>query len=102
MELLNKYDIPCGPILSMKEIADEPSLRKTGTIVEVDHPTRGKYLTVGNPIKMSDSPTEVTRSPLLGEHTEEIMRDVLKFDDNRIREIKASGALGDVRRAAAE
>jgi formyl-CoA transferase len=102
MELLNKYDIPCGPILSMKEIAEEPSLRKTGTIVEVDHPTRGKYLTVGNPIKMSDSPTEVTRSPLLGEHTEEILRDVLRLDDNRIREIKASGALGDVRRAAAE
>jgi len=57
----------------MKEIAEEPALRATGTIVEVDHPTRGKYLTVGNPIKMSDSPTDVTRSPLLGEHTEEVL-----------------------------
>jgi formyl-CoA transferase len=102
MEILNGYDIPCGPILSMKEIAEEPSLRKTGTVVEVDHPTRGKYLTVGNPIKLSDSPTEVKRSPLLGEHTEEILRDVLRFDDERIRDIKASGALGEVRRAAAE
>jgi formyl-CoA transferase len=73
MDILNKYDIPCGPILSMKEIAAEPSLRETGTIVEVDHPTRGKYLTVGNPIKMSDSSTKVTRSPLLGEHTDEVM-----------------------------
>jgi formyl-CoA transferase len=73
MEILNQYDIPCGPILSMKEIAEEPSLRETGTIVEVDHPVRGKYLTVGNPIKMSDSPTVVTRSPLLGEHTEEVL-----------------------------
>ena len=73
MDILNKYDIPCGPILSMKEIAEEPSLRKTGTVVEVDHPKRGKYLTVGNPIKLSDSPTEVTRSPLLGEHTDEVM-----------------------------
>ena len=73
MEILNKYDIPCGPILSMKEIAEEPSLRATGTVVEVDHPKRGKYLTVGNPIKLSDSPTEVTRSPLLGEHTEEVL-----------------------------
>lgn len=73
MEILNKLDIPCGPILSMKEIAEEPALRATGTIVEVDHPTRGKYLTVGNPIKMSDSPTDVTRSPLLGEHTEEVL-----------------------------
>jgi len=73
MELLNAHDIPCGPILSMKEIAEEPSLRTTGTIVEVDHPRRGKYLTVGNPIKMSDSATEVKRSPLLGEHTEEVL-----------------------------
>ena len=73
MDILNKFDIPCGPILSMKEIAEEPSLRETGTIVEVDHPVRGKYLTVGNPIKLSDSPTDVTRSPLLGEHTEEVL-----------------------------
>jgi formyl-CoA transferase len=57
----------------MKEIAEEPALRASGTIVEVDHPTRGKYLTVGNPIKLSDSSTEVTRSPLLGEHTDEVL-----------------------------
>ena len=80
MEILNRYDIPCGPILSMKEIADEPGLRASGTIVEVDHPTRGKYLTVGNPIKMSDSATEVTRSPLLGEHTDEVLRQ-LRYSD---------------------
>jgi formyl-CoA transferase len=95
MEILNKYDIPCGPILSMKEIAEEPSLRKTGTVVEVDHPTRGKYLSVGNPIKLSDSPTEVVRSPLLGEHTDEILTQVLGFDSQRVQEIKASGAIGD-------
>ena len=76
MEELNKHDIPCGPILSMEELAREPSLRATGTIVEVDHPKRGKYLSVGNPIKLSDSPTEVTRSPLLGEHTEEVLREL--------------------------
>src|SRR6201997_3364281 len=76
MQILNKYDIPCGPILSMKEIAEEPSLRKTGTIVEVDHPKRGKYLSVGNPIKLSDSPTDVKRSPLLGEHTDEVMAEL--------------------------
>jgi formyl-CoA transferase len=73
MALLNEHDIPCGPILSMQELADEPSLRATGTIVEVDHPQRGPYLSVGNPIKMSDSITEVRRSPLLGEHTDEVL-----------------------------
>jgi len=76
MDLLNAHDIPCGPILSMEEIANEPSLRATGTVVEVDHPARGKYLTVGNPIKMSDSPTHVTRSPLLGEHTDEVLAEL--------------------------
>jgi len=76
MKLLNEHDIPCGPILSMEELANEPSLRNTGTVVEVDHPTRGKYLTVGNPIKMSDSPTEVKRSPLLGEHTDEVLKEL--------------------------
>jgi formyl-CoA transferase len=73
MEILNQYDIPCGPILSMQEIAQDKSLYETGTLVEVDHPVRGKYLTVGNPIKLSDSPTQVTRSPLLGEHTDEVL-----------------------------
>jgi len=76
MDILNEHDIPCGPILSMEELAAEPSLRATGTIVEVDHPKRGKYLTVGNPIKMSDSSTEVTRSPLLGEHTDEVLAEL--------------------------
>jgi formyl-CoA transferase len=76
MELLNQHDIPCGPILSMEELAAEPSLRATGTIVEVDHPKRGKYLTVGNPIKLSDSPSEVKRAPLLGEHTEQVLAEL--------------------------
>ena len=76
MEELNKHDIPCGPILSMEELAAEPSLRATGTVVEVDHPTRGKYLSVGNPIKMSDSPSDVKRSPLLGEHTNDVLEEL--------------------------
>jgi formyl-CoA transferase len=100
MDILNKYDIPCGPILSMKEIAEEKSLRDTGTVVEVDHPTRGKYLTVGLPVKLSDSPADVTRSPLLGEHTEEILRDVLKFDERKVADFLGSGALTPAAKAA--
>jgi len=88
MAKLNQHDIPCGPILSMEELAAEPSLRATGTIVEVDHPERGKYLTVGNPIKMSDSLTEVRRSPLLGEHTQEVLTE-LGLSDSEIRALRA-------------
>ncbi len=100
MDILNGHDIPCGPILSMKEIAEDQSLRATGTVVEVDHPTRGKYLTVGNPIKMSDSPSEVTRSPLLGEHTEEILSLVLGYSAEEIAAINASGATQPLQKAA--
>ena len=92
MDILNPQNVPCGPILSMKELAAEESLRETGTIVEVDHPERGKYLTVGNPIKLSDSPAEVERSPLLGEHTDEIMRE-LGFGDAEIAAARIDGAV---------
>jgi formyl-CoA transferase len=103
MDILNEYDVPCGPILSMKELAEDQSLRATGTVVEVDHPKRGKYLSVGNPIKLSASPSEVKRSPLLGEHTEEILRDVLGYNDNEVAQIRASGATEPApKRAAAE
>jgi formyl-CoA transferase len=69
-------------------------------VVEVDHPTRGKYLSVGNPIKLSDSPTEVKRSPLLGEHTDEILRQVLGFSDRQIGDTYDSGALDPLRKVA--
>ncbi len=93
MDILNPLNVPCGPILSMKELADEPSLRATGTVVEVDHPERGKYLTVGNPIKLSDSPADVERAPLLGEHTEEILREVVGLDDQEIAAAREQGAI---------
>src|ERR1700712_2771088 len=93
MELCNAVDIPVGPILSMKEIAEDQSLRDTGTVVEVEHPTRGAYLTVGNPIKLSDSISDVKRSPLLGENTEEILTKVLGYSAKELEPIKASGAI---------
>ncbi len=93
MSTLNPLNVPCGPILSMKELAEEPALRATGTVVEVDHPERGKYLTVGSPIKLSDSPADVQRAPLLGEHTDEVLRTVLGLDDKDIEAARAQGAI---------
>jgi formyl-CoA transferase len=92
MDILNTHDIPCGPILSMKEIAEEPSLRATGTVVEIDHPTRGRYISVGNPIKMSDSPSEVKRSPLLGEHTDQVLVE-LGYSQDQIAALRAEKAI---------
>jgi formyl-CoA transferase len=93
MDICNALNIPVGPILSMKEISEDESLRQTGTIVDVEHPERGNYLTVGNPIKLSDSPSDVVRSPLLGEHTDEILKDILGMSDADISEAKKMGAV---------
>ncbi len=73
VDILRKYDIPCAPVMSMKDIENDPSLRASGSIVEVDHKVRGKYLTVGSPIKFSELTVEITGSPLLGEHSDEVL-----------------------------
>lgn len=93
MEILNPLNVPCGPVLSMKELAEEESLRASGTVVEIDHPTRGKYVSVGNPIKLSDSTTAVERSPLLGEHTDQILSEVLGMDSADIEAARSAGAV---------
>ena len=92
MDICNPHDIPVGPILSMKELSQEGALYESGTLVNVPHPERGEYLSVGCPIKMSASHVQVTRSPLLGEHTEEILRTVVGFSQEEIEEMLASGA----------
>jgi formyl-CoA transferase len=92
VDILRKFDIPCAPVLSMKEIANDPSLRKSGTIVEVDHKARGKYLTVGSPIKFSDMKVEVTGSPLLGEHTDEVLAE-LGYSKDKIATLHAAKAV---------
>ncbi len=76
VDILRKFDIPCAPVLSMKELAASPDLRKSGSIVEVGHKVRGKYLTIGSPIKFSDLEIEVGPSPVLGEHTDEVLADL--------------------------
>ncbi len=92
VDILRKYDIPCSPVMSMKEIANDPSLRASGTIVEVEHKTRGKYLTVGSPIKFSDMQVEVKSSPLLGEHTDEVLEQ-LGYTPEQIAAMHAARAV---------
>ncbi len=89
VDILRKFDIPCAPVLTMKEIANDPSLRESGTIVEVDHKERGKYLTVGSPIKFSDMSVEVTGSPLLGEHTDEVLAE-LGYSEDQIKSMHSN------------
>ncbi|MDQ7970887.1 MAG: formyl-CoA transferase [Oxalicibacterium faecigallinarum] len=92
VDIFRKFDIPCAPVLSMKEIAADHSLRASGSIVEVDHKERGKYLTVGSPIKFSELKPEITASPLLGEHTEEVLQR-LGYSEAQISSLRAQQAI---------
>ena len=92
VDILRKFDIPCAPVLSMKELAASPDLRKSGSIVEVDHKVRGKYLTIGSPIKFSDLEIEVGPSPVLGEHTDEVLAD-LGYSADDIAKLHAAKAV---------
>ncbi len=73
VDILRKFEVPCAPVMNMKEIEEDPDLRDSGSIVEVDHKKRGRYLTVGSPIKFSGFKPEIVGSPLLGEHTDEVL-----------------------------
>ena len=92
VDILRKYDIPCSPVMSMKEILHDPSLRASGSIVEVPHPVRGSYWTVGSPIKFSELKPEITASPLLGEHTDEVLAE-LGYSKDRIAALHEAKAV---------
>ena len=92
MEILNEIDVPCGPIMSTRDLAGDDHVKLREMYVELDHPQRGKWYNLGCPIKLSDSPVEVNRSPLLGEHTDEILSEVLDYGDEEIEALKTAGA----------
>ena len=92
VDVLRKFDIPCAPVFSMKELLHDKSLRASGSIVEVPHKQRGSYWTVGSPIKFSDLKPEVTASPLLGEHTDEVLAE-LGFNKDQIAAMHAAKAV---------
>lgn len=92
MEILNELDVPCGPIMSTADLADDVHVRGRDMYVELDHPQRGKWFNVGMPIKLSDSPAKIERSPTLGEHTAEILKEVLGWSDAEIAAKKQAGA----------
>src|ERR1700739_974933 len=76
VDILRKYEIPCSPVFSMKELAHDPALRQSRTIVQVEQKERGTYLTVGSPIKFSSFEPEIKGAPLLGEHSDEVLAEL--------------------------
>ncbi|HEY7274534.1 MAG TPA: formyl-CoA transferase [Trebonia sp.] len=92
LDLLNAHDIPCGPILSTKELIEDETLADLGSVVEVDHPGRGRYKTVGCPLRLSDSPVDVAAAPLLGEHTDEVLAS-LGYGPGEIEQLRQAGTI---------
>jgi formyl-CoA transferase len=93
MAMLNEVNVPCGPILDTRELIEDESLVARGMVVDVKHAQRSSFRTVGCPIRLSDSPVEVTASPLLGEHTDEVLRDLLSYSDADLAAARAEGAI---------
>jgi formyl-CoA transferase len=89
VDILRTFEVPCAPVLSMKEIAADPALRKSRTVVEVEQKGRGTFLTVGSPVKFSGFQPEIKGAPLLGEHTDEVLAG-LGYDADTIAEWHAS------------
>jgi len=92
MAILNPLDVPCGPVMSTEDLTHDDHVRGREMWVELDHPERGNWYNVGMPIKLSDSPAVIRRSPLLGEHTDEVLKDVLGYDDAKVSTLRQAGA----------
>ena len=101
MAVLNDIDVPCGPIMSTQDLATDEHVRGRQMYVELDHPQRGAWYNVGMPIKLSASPATIKRSPLLGEHTDEVLRDVLGYDEAKVASLKTAGAFSNPPKAKA-
>jgi formyl-CoA transferase len=92
MAILNPLDVPCGPVMSTEDLTHDEHVRGRDMWVELDHPERGTWYNVGMPIKLSDSPAVIKRSPLLGEHTDEVLKQVLGYDEAKINALRQAGA----------
>jgi formyl-CoA transferase len=93
MKILGDAGVPCGACQDTGEVLADPHLKAREMIVDIDYPTRGTYQTVGCPVKMSDSPAEITRPPLLGEHTAALLSALCGVDPDQVKRLKEGGVI---------
>jgi formyl-CoA transferase len=101
MNILNELDVPCGPIMSTDDLFNDEHVKLREMMVELDHPQRGKWWNVGMPIKLSESPARIERSPLLGEHTDEVLKEVLGYSEEKLANLRRAGAFSAAPKKAA-
>ena len=93
MEILAGAGVACGAVLDSGEVLSNEHLRGRGMVVDLEHPDRGRFPMLGNPVRLSDSPTEVRRAPLLGEHTDEVLSSLLHLSPEELAQLRKDGAI---------
>jgi crotonobetainyl-CoA:carnitine CoA-transferase CaiB-like acyl-CoA transferase len=92
--LLEKAGVPNGPINDIAQVYEEPQVKARGIRIEMDHPVAGRLPTVASPMRFSATPVEYRRAPpILGQHTEEVLRSVLGKDDAELTKLRAAGVI---------
>ena len=93
MEILAAAGVACGAVLDSSELLASEHLRGRGMVVDLEHPDRGRFPMLGNPVRLSSSDTEVRRAPLLGEHTAEVLGGLLGLSDAEVAELRKDGVV---------
>jgi len=94
LQVLDENKIPCGPINTLDKVFSDPQVLAREMVADVPHPTAESFKMVASPMKFTETPCEITRHPpLLGEHTDEVLKEMLDFDEERIASLKASGTI---------
>ena len=93
MEILASAGVPCGAVLDSTEVLGDPHLRQRRFVTDLEHPRRGPYPMPGNPVRLSESPTDVTRSPMLGEHNTEVYHRLLGYTPDQLDQLKRDGVI---------
>ena len=94
-ELFNRFEVPWAPINTIDRTLSDPQVLARNMVVEVNHPVRGSYKSVGNPIKISETAETFDPVPLAGQHTREIMAEVLHYNREVINQLFSEGAIGE-------
>src|SRR5271154_6476283 len=93
MRILGAAGVPCGACQDTGEVLADPHLKAREMIVDLDYPTRGAYQTVGCPVKLSDSPAQLSRPPLLGEHTDALLSELCGVDPDEAKRLHEDGVV---------
>ena len=94
MAVLGKAGVPCGAVLDTGEILDDPHLNARGQVHTIEHATRGTFRLPGCPVRLSASDAPTTPPPLAGQHTAEVLAEVLSLSTDEVEQLRAQGVLG--------